>query len=453
MAKLIGRDAEGGQAIVMVAIVFMALLFAVGLAVDAGQLFAAKRSQQEAADAAAFAGAVVLYQGGTVLEATTAAIADAATNGYTNGVTSTTVTVNGSTTASSNGPTSGLYAGESPVKHVEVVIVRQVKTTLVPAEAAFNPVRARGVAGSETADNGFPLMALSTSCAAPALTVSPFEDVHVYGGGIVSNSCNTSAVYGFSSGQDLKICALPPATCTPNSYALQTVGGTTGDTFPAGVTIRTGQTAVPDPFAGYPTPTVRGSTVLSYNETSTLPTNPAQIFGTTVVEGIYTSQLSSVAVCHGIYILKGVGLGGDITRDTDASHKDPNTNTPCDGDVLIFNTTSNFPSSGGTCAPMGSFGNHPITLRPMSSGSFVNMAIYEDPNCGSTGGLSLGGNNTLDVGGTIYLPKGAITLNGNPATITGGQLIANTIDVQNGNLNVTFTAGTTAVSTLPRLAE
>ena len=53
-----GPESSGGQAIVMVAIVFMTLMFAVGLALDAGQLFAAKRTQQEAADAGAFAGAV-----------------------------------------------------------------------------------------------------------------------------------------------------------------------------------------------------------------------------------------------------------------------------------------------------------------------------------------------------------------------------------------------------------
>src|SRR6185369_12095265 len=73
-----GPESSAGQAIVMVAIVFMTLMFAVGLALDAGQLFSAKRTQQEAADAGAFAGAVVLYQGGTVLQATAAAIADAA---------------------------------------------------------------------------------------------------------------------------------------------------------------------------------------------------------------------------------------------------------------------------------------------------------------------------------------------------------------------------------------
>jgi Flp pilus assembly protein TadG len=449
MRKFFGPDSEGGQAIVMVAIVFMALLFVVGLAIDSGTLFAAKRTQQEAADAAAFAGAVVLYQGGTVLQATTAAIADAATNGYVDGVKSTTVTVNGATVASSNAPVSGTYAGESPVKHVEVVIVRQVQTTLVPAEAAFNPVRARGVAGAEPANNGYPIMALSTSCAGPALTVSPNENIHVYGGGIISNSCNTSAVGGFDSGQDLRICALPPASCTPNTFTFTTVGGVTGNTFPAGVTVSTGQTAVPDPYAGYPKPDGK-----SYNGVSTLPTDPAKIGGTnTAPEGIYTGQLSGVDLCHGIYILKGGGFGGDINQDTNALHIDPNTATPCDGLVLIYNTTSNFPSSTGTCSPMGASGNHPIALRPMATGPYANMGIYEDPNCQATGGLSIGGVNTIDVGGTIYLPKGAIALNGNPATIFGGQLIGNTVSVQNGNLNITYSAGTTATPILPRLAE
>ena len=95
-----GPTEEGGQMIVMVAIVFMALLFTVGLAVDAGQLFSAKRSQQEAADAAAFAGAVIIYQNGTTAQAISAAVADATKNGFTDGVNNTTVTVNAPPTSS-----------------------------------------------------------------------------------------------------------------------------------------------------------------------------------------------------------------------------------------------------------------------------------------------------------------------------------------------------------------
>jgi hypothetical protein len=363
-------------------------------------------------------------------------------------VNSTTVTVNGSTTASSNGPAAGPYAAESPVMHVEVIIVRQVKTSLVPAQAAFTSVRARGVAGSESANNGYPIMALNTSCAAAALTVSSNENVHVYGGGIVSNSCNGSAVSGFSSTQDLQICATPPAPCTPNPYTLSMVGGTAGNTFPAGITVQTGITAVPDPFAGYPKP--NGT---SYNGVNTLPTDPARIAGTTTApEGIYTSQLSGVALCHGIYILKGAGMGGDITQDTNVAHIDPNTGTPCDGKVLVFNTTSGFPAATGTCSDMGAAGAHPITLRPLTTGPYTNMGIYQDPVCvGSR--LYASGSATIDVGGTIYLPTGTISLNGNPAMISGGQLIAQNIDVQNGNLNVNFTAGNSAAPRLPRLAE
>ncbi|HEV2250124.1 MAG TPA: pilus assembly protein TadG-related protein [Candidatus Limnocylindria bacterium] len=443
-------DGQAGQALVMVAIVFMALLFVVGLAVDAGQLFAAKRTQQEAADAAAFAGAVVLYQGGTVLQATQAAVDDASKNGFVNGVDSTTVTVNGSASASSNGPTSGPFATETPVQHVEVIIVRQVKTTLVPAEAAFNPVRARGVAGSESLNNAYAIMALGASCATAGITVSPNENIHVYGGGILSNSCSTSAVSGFSSSQDLKICATLPAPCTPNGYALSVVGGTTGNTFPAGVTVSTGITAVADPFAGYPKPDGK-----SYNGLSTLPTNPAKIGGTnTAVEGIYTTQLTNVALCHGIYILKGTGMaanGGDISRDTNPAHIDPNTNTPCDGNVLIYNAMSLFPLSTGSCGDLLGTTSYGITIRPMTTGPFANMSIYQDPAC--TASLQVSGGNTLDVGGTIYMANGTISLNGNPATISGGQIVAKTINVQNGNLNITFSSASTASPKLPRLAE
>ena len=437
-----GRDSGGGQAIVMVAIVFMALLFAVGLAVDAGQLFAAKRAQQEAADAAAFAGAVVLYQGGSVTQATQAAIDDAGRNGYSDGVNSTTVTVNGYSAAQGTyGPSSGPYAGEVPIMHVEVIIVRQVKTTLVPAEAAFNPVRARGVAGSESLNNGYPIMSLGTGCGTPGLTVSPNEDIHVYGGGIVTNSCSASGVSGFGAGQDLKICASPPAACTPNPYTFGVVGGTSGSSFPAGITVQTGITAVADPFAGYPKPDGR-----SYNGVNSLPTNPATIgLTSTWPEGIYTGSLSG-PLCHGIYILKGNGFNG-ITQDTNGAHVDANTNTACDGKVMIYNTMSGYPASTGTCSGM-SGGS---VIRPLTTGIYSYMTIYQDPAC--TASLSESGNNTLDATGTLYLPNGTIDLNGNPATVVGGQLIAKQINVQNGNLTITYTSTTTATPTLPRLAE
>src|SRR5439155_9591612 len=140
---------EEGQALILFAILMLALLFAVGLAIDAGQLYTAKRTEQEAADAAAFAGAVVIYQSVAPCDsacqssAIAAARTDAQTNGYgsgactlsqpgvcTDAATQTAVEVN-------YPPLSGAYVGS--MTHVEVIITRQVKTSLVAPEAVSNP--------------------------------------------------------------------------------------------------------------------------------------------------------------------------------------------------------------------------------------------------------------------------------------------------------------------------
>jgi hypothetical protein len=46
-----------------------------------------------------------------------------------------------------------------------------------------------------------------------------------------------------------------------------------------------------------------------------------------------------------------------------------------------------------------------------------------------------------------------MSLNGNATSITAGQIVVKSMDLQNANLDVTFSAGTTASPVLPRLAE
>jgi Flp pilus assembly protein TadG len=446
-------DDEGGQALILGALMFLALLFFVGLAVDAGQLYVAKRTEQEAADSAAFAGAVVIYQGNqqpptaaTVTAAKAAAVIAAAQNGYVDdgGVGNMVVTV-------SSPPTSGNYSGD--VNHVEVTIVHKVQTSLVPAEAAFNPVRARGVAGAESFNNGYALMALDQSCTAGTMAFNPNEDVHLVGGGALVNSCSNTAVTGVSAGQDF--------TISPAGYSVDVVGNVSG-AFPAGITVNTGIAPVPDPFAGYPKPSTTGK----YWGCSacTAPVNSSS--GSIAYEGVWTSAIDGMNLCHGIYILKGSGLGGDIGRQTTGT--DPNSGKSCDGKVFLFNTMSNYPaSSGGSCSQIGRNGNHPILLRPMTDppdsqymadGITINLAwrytqfqIYQDTRC--TADVQIGGNQTLDAAGTIYVPNACIHLNGNPATIDGGQLIAKCLDIQNGNLNINYSANNAAQPRIPRLAE
>ena len=128
-AFFIGRESEGGQAIILIALTLLAMLMIVGVAIDAGQVYSARRAMQEAADAAAYAASVTLYQGGNQTQAFAAAAADATTNGFTNGVASTTVTIVQPTTSPYN-----------TSEYVEVTIVRNITTALVPAQSAITVV-------------------------------------------------------------------------------------------------------------------------------------------------------------------------------------------------------------------------------------------------------------------------------------------------------------------------
>lgn len=122
-----GDDGERGQAIILIAAVLLGMLMSVGLAIDTGTLYVARRTAQEAADAGAYAGAVALYDNGTNTDAQNAAIADTKTNGYQdNGG-------GGTQHVIVNSPP--LLAGAPYYKndeYVEVEISVQVKTSLVP---------------------------------------------------------------------------------------------------------------------------------------------------------------------------------------------------------------------------------------------------------------------------------------------------------------------------------
>ena len=424
------RD-EGGQAIVLGALMFMTLLFAVGLAIDAGQLFVAKRTQQEAADAATFAGAIVIYQAGanppslaTVNAAKAAAVADATRNGYTDGVDNTTVFV-------VSPPTSGAYAGN--VNHVEVIITRQVRTSLVPAEALLNPVRARSVGGAEPLNNGYAIMALNRGNVPGAFIDQNNADIHLIGGGILVNStspsaasnsqtdCNRFTISGGSVNINGSSGSAWPSTCTP--------------AFPS---VNTGVAQQPDPFAGFPPPwsivlpicpSLAACRDLSGNQTP----------------GIYQVSLggagnTTLTLNSGIYVLEnGINASGnaDIVSGP--------------GGVFIYNTTANYPNPGGGCSGLKLAGNAVSNLAPMTTGTYANLLVYQDPACSA--GMTIAGNGTFTATGTIYVPSAPFTFNGNNATLTGSQLIANTVNIQNGNITIDYTGGTTSQPILPRIAE
>jgi hypothetical protein len=426
--RFFGRDEEQGQALILFAILMLALLFAVGLAIDAGQLYSAKRTEQEAADAAAFAGAVVIYQSAAPCNATcqSAAVAaarqDAEINGYVDGVNLTTVVVNFP-------PLSGAYVND--MRHVEVIITRQVKTSLVPAEAVFNPVRARGVAGAEPLQNNYALMALDRGNTPQGFNASPNADVHLHGGGILVNSTNAAAAM---NDQDH---ASRFSIDTP--YTLDVTGGYLGHWFDLGIPVNASHAQVADPFAGFPKPSTSGlpvCTTLVACQDAFGRQNP----------GVYKVNLggagnSALNLNAGIFILEA---GMDTSGNGDVNGSG----------ILLYNTYTTYPATPGanpTCSAINLSGNGDAVLSAKTTGTWANLLVYQDPACDET--MEIAGNGNFTGTGSIYLPNAQFVFDGNNAELVGSQLIAQKVDVQNGNVTINYNPNVTAQPILPRLAE
>ncbi len=398
---------EGGQAIVLVGLVMLALLLFVGIAIDSGQLFNGRRSAQEAADSAAFAGAVALYQAASSAQARAAATTDAQLNGF-----AVNVPTAGTTVTVSNPPSSGEFVANSLC--VEVVIVTPVKTSLVPQQSQFTNVRARGVACSVSSNNGDAVIALDQNCTARALDIQPQGQLEVDGGNIHINSCSSTAGYNVGN---LNLHA---------PYVTEVVGNVTGPGWNAQI----GQPITPDPFAGLARPSTNG-----------LPTQTPTCAGTNQ-PGVYTSAFSSncdYRLAAGVYILKGGGinLAGNSSL-TGAG-------------VMLYLTNSAYPAAGGTCATFALNGNNHTQLSAPTTGTYAGMLVWQDAAC--TGALSIGGNGQIDSTGTIYAPSATIAGNGSNAQVTCSQIVAKDFDVQNAHFHVTYGAGSTYQGRVPALVE
>lgn len=402
-----GPRGEGGQAIVLVAIFMLGMLFAVGLAIDTGQLFNGRRTAQEAADAAAFAGAVVLYQHGSAAQASSAATADAALNGY-----ATDIPVTGTTVTVSSPPTSGSFSGNA--SYVEVVIASPVRTSLVPQQAGLTTVRARAVAGNVSGNAAYSVMALDQTCTSGDVSLSSQGQLEIDGGDILINSCSSSA--GQNSG-NLNI---------HSPYGTDVVGNVTG----SGWNATPGHAVEADPFAGIARPSTNG--LSTYTPSCTGTNQP----------GIYTTAFSSncdYTLAAGTYILKGGGISLQGNSSMTASG------------VTLFLTNSNYPASGGSCATLALNGNNQTTLSAPTSGTYAGMLIWQDSVC--TGALSIGGNGQIASTGTIYAPSASVVGNGSNAQVTCSQIVAKRFDTQNASFHITYSAGTTYQGTIPALVE
>lgn len=485
------RD-DGGQAIVLVGIVMLGLLMGTGLAIDTGQLYSGRRSAQEAADAAAYAGAVVIYQGGSASSANAAAANDARLNGF-----AADVPTSGTAVTVSSPPTSGGYSGDASC--VRVVISTPVKTTLVPQTEAFTTVVASATACSIAAASKYAVMATDTGDTRDALYLASNGGLAVSGGSLQVNSSSTQAADNKGT--------VTLSSHTP-AYETDVSGGTSGS-FP---NPQTGKPQQSDPLAGTPLPSTSGLTsqTLScspavnqpgvYNGQST--TNCDYVFapGTYIYEGGSFTLAGNSSMCTGSTVsttasapvssgsqtvtpasMTNISVGKTLIVDSGSSQEavSPSAVTSttftaafakshsgtwpiaggcgspstADGGVFFFFTNLNYPTETGGCASPQLTGNDATTLSPPSSGTYRGMLLWIDSACGSSAGLTVGGNGAINTTGTIYVPGGTVTGHGNNAVVNASQIVAKDISVQNADFSINYSSSDSYQGPVPSLVE
>lgn len=425
---------QGGQAVVLIAISFMAMLFAVGLAIDAGQLFTAKRTEQEAADAAAFAGAIQLYLGGTAAQAKAAAIADATLNGYTD-------TVNGASVVVNVPPTNGNFVDDA--LSVEVIIIVQTKTVLVPAQSSITAVRARSVGQSSPFRSPFAIMTLNSG-------QGPCVSVTNTGGIVVPNGPGLGgAVQANCSGTGMDLSGAGGITDPLGVYSV-------GPVTPASRV--TGPIVQPypvqrDPFAGFPKPPIgtiqQASGPYYVPATACNPATPLPA-GTYIGGLINNNNCATVWLDTGVFILKGGGLNQNAQTGNTIS-------TLPGGGAMIFNTHSRYqdPLPTGTCGDIQAQQGGKIDITAMTlaqSPQYAGMGLYQDAIC--TNSIVIASNGALNIHGTLYAPKAQLQLASQSAGTIDAQIVVDTINVSSsGNLTVNYRPAASAQTNLPSLVE
>jgi Putative Flp pilus-assembly TadE/G-like len=356
------------------AVVSAVLMECIGLAIDAGYLQLVKTRVQGAADASAVGGAQEIKSNGSA-NVVSAARADAALNGFTNGSSSVTVTVN-------NPPLTGSYTGDSTA--VEVLVSQHVSPVFMSLLGFTSmAVNARSVAHQGSGNGGGCLFTLDPSSSASFSLSGGVQLSTQCGVQVNSTSATAMSVSGGTS-------LTAPSISVAGGYSLS--GGSSINPLPT-----TGVPAVADPLANVPAPSVGACNYTNYSVSggATKTLSPG-----VYCNGISVSGGSDVTFNPGVYILKGGGLqlSGGCTA-TGAG-------------VTFFNT------AGGGYGYTGinfSGGTHEVLSAP-TTGSLAGILFFQDRSIASPATTSFSGGASAILNGTLYFPTSTLSYSGGTGT-------------------------------------
>jgi Flp pilus assembly protein TadG len=427
------RNSESGQALVFTALALVVLVGFAGLAIDMGVLRYQKRVQQNAADAAALAGASNLAStsGGVTAGAQSAS----ATNGFTDtgGGQTSACTASGATVGTvcvqvNNPPLSGPHAsGTNAGKYVEV-LVAVVQPTYFMKIFGVNSeaITARAVATNLSGGTGGGcLYTLGPPSSGIGVDVTGSAVLNATSCGIVDNgnfgptggaltvNAGTFGVAGSCSGSG---CGKGSVTCSGTPDSCPTYG------MPAGADPLASVTPPSQPAASSSCPGT-GSCDVTTKGTVTLQPG--------TYNSITIGKNSTVTLASGIYYFGG---GGGLT------FKGAGTVSSAAGGVMFYFTCTTSCPNGGTFNATGGGDKADIELSPMSSGPYAGILVYQNP--ADTTGPSFGGDDSSSFGGVLYFPTATLTFFGKATSYSTGIVIADSLALSgNPTVNLLGAAG------------
>lgn len=389
---------EDGYALVMMALSFSILLAFMGLAVDAGLMFQAKRRMQMAADAAATAGTLDYLYNGSLTSATAAAKAASSANGYTD-------TVNGVTVAFHNPPSVGPNSGSS--SFFEAIVKQDVPTLFMKTVGTSTlNVGARGVAGTPTAGNAC-IWLMDANGA--DLNVQGSYDLEATGCGVYMNSTSSGAVNVTGNGGTLNV-----------KFA-DAVGGSIGhQTKPTAIT--TYAAARTSPWGNL----VGGNPSTGVGCTSTTTTANLTLTGTMSGPGAGNTRCYTKAVTLSNLTVGTGTLGTTIAGDKvtyAAGTLVFGAGVTISGTVTIFGGTIDV-ASGTFTQPSNSV----LSIVAPTSGTYDGIAIMQPATNTQTLQVQIGSNNQV-LDGYIYAPGAQVALQDNGGGITASGIVADNLSL------------------------
>ncbi len=249
------------------------------------------------------------------------------------------------------------------------------------------------------------------STANGSLTLSGNASISVPGNVIVDSSSTSALTESGNAGI--------------KASSIEVVGGvsTSGNATlsPAAVT---GIVPVANPLAYLTGPSTSGLT----NYGSVSYTNGSHTLNPGIYTSIQASGNASLTLNPGIYILEGGGM--TVTGNASIAGSG----------VMIYNTSSNYPSSTGRYGGITLSGNGSFSLTAPTSGAYAGIVLFQ-PSA-NTRAISLSGNAAAGLTGTIYAPAALTYVSGNASV--NAALVVNELTLS-GNVTVTQTVvGTNA---------